>query len=657
MRIIYVLLIIILFVRCDSGSPVITNSIGIRMVKINPGHFIMGSDSGEFDERPVRNVQISKSFYISATPITNAQYEQFDPSHNSLRGERGFSSNDNEAVVFITWEEADAFAKWLSEKEGKKYRLPTEAEWEYVCRAGTTTTYSTGDSLPVDYYLNQEKEWYPKPVSLEVGKSEPNQWGICNMHGLVEEYCMDWYGSYSQNDIEDPVGYKTGDYKVTRGGSHNTELSYLSSSNRAGMLPDDKNCLVGFRVVLADYPKTTPIEITKIPNWAKDVSQERYQWGKCKEEPFFEKPIYFQNVPENMNGPLYSKHNHCPDINPLPNGDLFATWYTTNEEQGRELTVVASRLKKGENKWSEPELFFKVPDRNMHATSIFWDRSNNNFYHFQGVGVGMGWGDLALFLKKSTDNGVTWSSPQWINKEHGLRNMPIANVKKTSTNYLIVPCDAVTGGEGGSAIHISNDDGKTWIEPGRGTDKPTFEDGTKGGTIAGIHAGVVELRNGNLMALGRGNSINGYMPKSISADMGKSWTYSSSGLPPISNGQRLVLMRLQEGPLLLVSFTDIPNGTKGLPFKSKDGKTLIGYGLYAALSYDEGETWPVKKLITPGESEFDGGAWTSLFKTDKTHAEPRGYMAATQSPDGVIHLISSKLHYRFNPAWILQPND
>jgi hypothetical protein len=74
--------------------------------------------------------------------------------------------------------------------------------------------------------------------------------------------------------------------------------------------------------------------------------------------------------------------------------------------------------------------------------------------------------------------------------------------------------------------------------------------------------------------------------------------------------------------------------------------------MFAAISYDEGKTWPVRKLMTPGEGEFDGGAWTRTFKTDATHAEPRGYLAATQSPDNVIHLISSILHYRFNLEWL-----
>lgn len=182
--------------------------------------------------------------------------------------------------------------------------------------------------------------------------------------------------------------------------------------------------------------------------------------------------------------------------------------------------------------------------------------------------------------------------------------------------------------------------------------------------IAGIHTGVVSLRDGSLLALGRGDnlsnpdSVGSRMPMSISKDGGKTWTYSASEFPPIAGGQRLVLRRLNEGPLLLVSFTNHPYAVneeidKGMMFTDTSGKSYKGYGLYAALSFDDGQTWPVKKLLTDGKSRFlDGGAWTGFFEMDATHAEPRGYLAATQTPDNVIHLISSHQHYRFTLPWL-----
>ena len=145
------------------------------------------------------------------------------------------------------------------------------------------------------------------------------------------------------------------------------------------------------------------------------------------------------------------------------------------------------------------------------------------------------------------------------------------------------------------------------------------------------------------------------MPMSRSTDGGHTWTYEASPFPPIDGGQRLVLRRLNEGPLLLLSFTDHPlrSAEKGLLFPDRDGVAYRGYGLYAALSYDEGKTWPVQKLLTDGvERYLNGGAWTQFFLMDQTHAEPRGYLAATQTPDNLIHLLSSRIYYCFNLAWL-----
>ena len=158
------------------------------------------------------------------------------------------------------------------------------------------------------------------------------------------------------------------------------------------------------------------------------------------------------------------------------------------------------------------------------------------------------------------------------------------------------------------------------------------------------------------MALGRGNNINGKMPMSISKDMGVNWIYSASEFPPLGSGQRLVLRRLLEGPILLITFT---NRNTGMILKDSAGRQGRVFGMFAALSFDEGKTWPVKRLLTDGgpARELDGGGNTGRFTMDPTHAEPRGYLAATQTPDGLIHLISSKQHYVFNLAWIQQETE
>jgi len=216
------------------------NSIGMKFARIESGSFMMGNDDrlseeltegkphltkGDFDERPVHRVTISQTFHIGIHEVTNAQYEQFDPKHKNLRGKLGFSSADDEAVVFVNWHDAVNFCEWLSEKEDLPYRLPTEAEWEYACRAGSTTAFHVGDSLPKEFHKNVGRSWFPdtdrrhkdEVVSLAVGQTTPNVWGIYDMHGNVEEWCYDWYGAYEAGDQVDPIGRGDGDFRVTCG--------------------------------------------------------------------------------------------------------------------------------------------------------------------------------------------------------------------------------------------------------------------------------------------------------------------------------------------------------------------------------------------------------------------------------------------------------
>jgi hypothetical protein len=217
----------------------------------------------------------------------------------------------------------------------------------------------------------------------------------------------------------------------------------------------------------------------------------------------------------------------------------------------------------------------------------------------------------------------------------------------TRENYFVVACDAVTGGSGGTAVHVSRDAGQTWFDAGAGRPVPQFKAGETGAWVAGIHAGVVQLRDGRLMAFGRGDSIEGKMPRSISADMGNNWMYSASDFQPIGGGQRLVLLRLKEGPLFFASFCDDMTVTDGA------GQFRTVRGLYGAVSLDEGRTWPIRRLITDDKPARQAKSMDGRdFTLSATSAEPGGYMAGTQAPDGTIHLISSWNHYVFNLAWL-----
>jgi formylglycine-generating enzyme required for sulfatase activity len=640
------------------------NSIGIQLVDIKPGTFNMGSDRGkeDADESPVHAVTISKKFKMSATEITNKQYEEFDPGHSKLRGKNGFSLKDDEAVVFVSYNEAVAFCAWLSRKEGKPYRLPTEAEWEYACRAGTTTDYYTGNELPAEYQKLQHNNRTPVPVSLQVGQTAPNAWGLYDMHGNVEEWCSDWYGAYVASPQTDPVGRQTGMSRVTRGGSHNTPVRYLRSANRQGMLPDDKHWLTGFRIVQGALPRTKPLAAEPTPTNCSQVSQQKYSWQK-ETEPVFGIPTVYVIKPDSSSGVPFYKHNHCPAITWCPNGDLLAAWFSTNSESGREMTILASRLRAGKKTWDTASLFFMVPDRNTTGTSLLYDQKGT-LYHINGLEAAGDWQNLAMVIRTSTNNGATWSNPELMEPEHAKRHQVIAGAQVTREGWLVQLCDADPSSRGGTAMYISKDKGAHWTTPYTLPATPTYKNGLTGGLIAGIHAGAVQLKDGRWLALGRNDNIKvdsivgDRMPMSISTDGGANWQYAPSEFPPISSGQRLVLRRLNEGPLLLISFTHCPGKStvEGMDFTKPNGEVYKGYGMYAALSYDEGKTWPVKKLLSDGHiRQLNGGAWTGMFTMDSTHAEPKGYLAATQTPDNVIHLISSNLYYRFTLAWLLQP--
>lgn len=645
-----------------TGDDEFTNSIGMRFVRVEPGTFRMGAGPSEDDdwavhrdERPAHEVTIEEPFYVAETPVTNDQFEEFDRRHRGRRGLRGFSTDDDEAVIDVSWHDAVAFCDWLADEEDRPYRLPTEAEWEFACRAGTRTPFPTGEELPEEYRRHQEQTWQPTPVDLTVGETPPNDWGLHDTNGLVEEWCHDWYGPYPDRARVDPVGRETGTTKVTRGGSHNTGLDYLRSANRSGTLPEDRHWLIGFRPVVRELPDTDPLPAPEPQPWARDVEETTPEWDDRSEEPFFAGPTRFVREPADDDEPFFG-HNHCPAVTWCANGDLLAIWFSTVNEGDREMTILGSRLRAGAEEWEPASEFFNAPDRNVTGSALFHDPDDGRLYHFNGLETDSHWANLALVMRTSDDDGRTWSDPRFVDPNHRFRNQVIAGTIKTEDGSLVQPCDATHWGSGGTAIHVSPDEGTTWRDPGRDRPPVQVEEGATGGSIAGIHAGVVELDDGRLMALGRGDEIGGRMTRSVSDDRGESWTYTESPFPAVNGGQRIVLTRLREGPLLYVGFTDT-KGTRedprGMELVAPDGEQRRCYGMFAALSFDEGETWPVRRLLAPDTGEErDHEDWPWEYMADATHAEFKGYLAATQTPDGVVHLLSSTWHYRFTLGWL-----
>ncbi|MHC4704203.1 MAG: SUMF1/EgtB/PvdO family nonheme iron enzyme, partial [Planctomycetota bacterium] len=557
---------------------------------------------GNYDEHPTHTVTITRPFYMGEYEVTNVQYEQFDPGHRRYRGTRDYSIGDDDAVIMVSWEDAAAFCRWLSKKERRTYRLPTEAEWEYACRAGTTGPFNTA----------------------RLDSDVPNKWGLFNMHGGVEEWCNDWYGPYFDGPQTDPVGRSDGQFKVIRGGSHGAAPFYMRSANRSGSITDDKSELIGFRVVLADMPTSRMLPPARQP-YQMNVSQKvpaDLTSGPDKTVPYFVIRRYV-NIPQGAAGPLFYLHNHNPDIVQCPNGDLLAIHFSTISEGDREMVYGGSRLRYGNEKWDDTSVFWAPPDRKAEYSVLWVD--GDTIYNFSSLGVANS-RPSAIVMRTSKDNGVTWSDPRTIVPRADNQGV-MQTVFRTRRRAIVIPADDHN-------LFVSHDNGLTWSSPCS----------AKG--PAGIHTPMVEMADGGLMAFGRYDDIDGMMPKSVSVDMGKTWTHSASVFTPIGGGQRATMLRLKEGPIFFASFA------KKMTMIDGEGAESECNGLFAALSFDEGKNWPVIRLISDGSGRRVFTRKNKYYQMARNRSEGNGYLASCQSADGVIHMVSNRVEYAFNLKWL-----
>ncbi|WCM92784.1 formylglycine-generating enzyme family protein [Acidovorax sp. NCPPB 2350] len=305
-----------------AAPPVWTNSLGMAFVRIPAGSFRMGNDEPAAslardypameprrfadlsDEAPVHTVRITRAFYMGRTEVTVGQFRRFveasgyraeseadgtggygyNPAYDpatTARGDAfegrspryswrdpGFPQGDDHPVVNITWHDAHALAAWLSATEGRRYRLPTEAEWEYACRAGTRTRYAHGnDPASLVRHANTFDQdaapywprWHAQALpghdghafTAPVASYPPNAFGLHDMAGNAWEWVSDWYGeaTYAHSPHSDPQGPATGDVRVRRGGSWHTWPLYARCAYRNWNSPQTRYTLVGVRLV------------------------------------------------------------------------------------------------------------------------------------------------------------------------------------------------------------------------------------------------------------------------------------------------------------------------------------------------------------------------------------------------------------------------
>jgi formylglycine-generating enzyme required for sulfatase activity len=609
----------------------------IPMARIPAGSFTMGADSaalsvavtnglgvmsprpdhGDFDEVPAHRVTISHAFSIATHLVTVEEFQQFDPAYKPVAAYPNYAAG-------ISYSQAVAYCEWLTSKTGKPYRLPTEAEWEYAERAGTQTPFFTGDTPP--------------------SPGQANAWGVVMGEG-TPEWVADWYGPYSSDAQTDPTGPSHGYFRVLRGGGLDYRKSkpgevypatspyFMRSANRASIAPtytsSDGN--IGFRVVQAPAPAANPTPVTPF-FFFTDVKQAAVNLtaGPDPAKPSYHVHELFPNLDgKSMPGVGWpaglarglgiNYHNSAVQV--LSNGDVVAAYYNApRNEDDPDQTIMVMRRRAGSETWDMPEPWPDFADAAC-AAPVFWN-DHGHLWLFFGFPRLIGAPPFAFTT--SDDNGATWAPIQFPHFTAPIGryvSQPINSIVRAKDGTIYIPTDSTgrdADGNGSiSAVWATHDNGKTWYDTG--------------GRTAGRHTTIVIARNGDLLGFGGKNSaIDGRMPLATSSDGGKTWVKSKTPFDPLDSGERPSVIRLASGRLFFVA-----------DFNPHNEKHIHKDGAYVALSDDDGKTWKIKRLPP------------DILTV--------GYVTATQGPDGVIHIVTSKntINYEIelNEAWVLSDTE
>lgn len=569
---------------------ILPGNVPLELIHVYPGTFLMGQKPGEQDaypnkETPQHPVTLSKPFWMGKYEITKAQWLAVMKT-KPWDGKRFVNNDQQSPAVYISWNDARLFAERLSAITHLNFRLPTEAEWEYTCRANTTNRFYWGDDSNYSD-INTQAWWRGNSLVKNeqyahcVGLLPPNPWGFYDISGNVSEWCNDWHSYYPEGPATDPQGPDKAEHRVLRGGSWISIGGHCRSSRRHHELPDMAHSDFGLRIALTDY---------ELKAFSEPKTNNLFVAGT-----------------EGVN--TY----RIPSLILAPDNSLLAFCEARKESisDASPTDLILRRSTDGGNTWLPTQTLLqgKGNEAYMNPCPVI-DHSNNRILFFCVNANKFGESRNQLLMLASNDNGKTWEPPvemARITKNYDDHFVPGPGIGiQLKSGRLIIP--GYVGGTDDelddyafSCVLYSDDHGKNWV---KSVNVSEMSDESQ----------TIELKDGTLVLNMRGDMGKSCRGIAESKDGGQSWL-------PVRWEKALNECPCQAS-IIRYGFAE-KDGKDRILFANPDNTgerfgILERTNLSVRMSFDEGKTWPVKKLI---------------------HSGPSSYSTMVRLPDGTIGLL------------------